>query len=148
MIGQLTVEETSVGHAAQPHFSHGMLLLLSARTHQARLGHPHLAPGCSPAGVHPSRPRDGLRRQQAGGRQRTSTAARPAGLQGTAPSTQAASEPLWSMSKGPLGAPSHLSGLGRAGGDRPQSELKPITAPFQPGYLGKALLVSPDPFSS
>lgn len=48
--GKLTVEETSVGHAAQPHPFHGTPWLLSAGTHQAGLGHPLLAPGSTPAG--------------------------------------------------------------------------------------------------
>lgn len=51
-------------------------------------------------------------------------------------------------SKGPSAALSHLNGLGCSGGNHPRSELKPIASQLQPGYLGKALLVSPGPFSS
>lgn len=45
------MEETSVGHAAQPHFFHGLPLLLSARTHRAWLGQLLLASGCSLTGA-------------------------------------------------------------------------------------------------
>lgn len=89
------------------------------------------------------RAHDGLRRQRGGGRQCTSPAGRTAGLCRMSPSTQGGGEPLWSPVQRAIGSSKPPHGVGCSGGDHLWSELKPITSQFQPGYLGKALLVSP-----